>query len=272
MWRSLEAGGSIALAPFDIGLPHFLSVVKPTIASLVPTMVYRLLRADPDVLASLRFILVGGARVPRALLEQANAAGVSLVRSYGSTESTSQIATSELGGDAVAAHVGPPLDGVDVTIVDDHRMPVMPGVTGHITVSGHIVSPGYLGEPDRVGPLVTGDLGSLDHSGRLTVLGRIDDRIVSGGENVFLSTVSETVRSIEGVDDAVAVGLPDDEWGTSVAVVVATSRPVAMLDSRVREVLSPHEVPKHWAIVDAIPTLPNGKHDLVAIRQIASLR
>jgi O-succinylbenzoic acid--CoA ligase len=272
MWRSLEAGGSIALAPFDIGLPHFLSVVKPTIASLVPTMVYRLLRADPDVLASLRFILVGGARVPRALLEQANAAGVSLVRSYGSTESTSQIATSELGGDAIAAHVGPPLDGVDVTIVDDHRMPVMPGVTGHITVSGHIVSPGYLGEPDRVGPLVTGDLGSLDHSGRLTVLGRIDDRIVSGGENVFLSTVSETVRSIEGVDDAVAVGLPDDEWGTSVAVVVATSRPVAMLDSRVREVLSPHEVPKHWAIVDAIPTLPNGKHDLVAIRQIASLR
>lgn len=272
LWRSLEAGGSVALAPFDIGLPQFLSRAAPTVASLVPTMVYRLLRADPDDLAVLRFILVGGARTPAALLESAHASGVSLVRSYGSTESSSQVATTELGGDPMASHVGPPLDGVDVTIVDDRGMPVMPGVVGQIIVSGHIVSPGYLGEPDRIGPLVTGDLGSLDHSGRLTVHGRVDDRIVSGGENVFLSTVSDTVQSLEGVDDAVAVGLPDDEWGMAIAVVVASSRPVSALDAGARELLRPHEVPKHWAIVDSIPTLPNGKHDLAAVKDIAALR
>lgn len=269
LWRSLESGGSIAMAPFDIGLPRFMSIAKPTIASMVPTMVYRLLRADPDDLAALRFILVGGARTSPDLLVTAHNAGVSLVRSYGSTETTSQVATGEPGGDPFATHVGPPLDGIDVTIVGDDATPVLPGVAGQITVSGFVVSPGYLGEPDRIGPLNTGDVGSLDHSGRLTVHGRTDDRVVSGGENVFLSVVSDAVRSLDGVHDAVAVGIPDPEWGTVVAVVVAATRPVAALDNETRELLSPHEVPKRWAVVDEIPLLENGKHDLVAVRAIA---
>lgn len=270
LWRSLEAGGSVAVAPFDIALPRFMSVAQPTIASMVPTMVYRLLRADPDDLASLRFILVGGARTSSDLLHTAHSAGVSLVRSYGSTETTSQIATSEPGGDPLATHVGSPLDGVDVTIVDDDGGPVLPGVVGQISVSGFVVSPGYLGEPDRVGPLMTGDLGALDHSGRLTVHGRTDDRVVSGGENVFLTTVTDTVRSLSGVRDAVAVGLPDPEWGTRVTVVVASSRAVSALDENAREVLAPHEVPKQWVVVDEVPLLANGKHDLAAVRAIAS--
>jgi o-succinylbenzoate---CoA ligase len=117
---------------------------------------------------------------------------------------------------------------------------------------------------------MTGDLGSVDHSGRLTVHGRVDDRIVTGGENVFLTTVADAVHSIDGVVDAVAVGLADPEWGTAVAVVVETSRSTAALDAHAREVLLPHEVPKRWIVVDSIPLLENGKHDLVAVRDIAS--
>ncbi len=269
LWRSFEAGGSVAMAPFDPGLPRFMAAARPTLASMVPTMVYRLLRADPDDLASLRFTLVGGARTTPELLTSANRAGVALVRSYGSTETTSQIATSEPGGDPVATHVGPPLDGVEVSIVGEDRREVLPGTIGEITVAGHIVSPGYLAEPDRVGPLFTGDLGSIDHSGRLSVHGRVDDRIVSGGENVFLSTVSDAVDSIDGVVDALAVGVADPEWGTAVVVVAESTRSVQALDLHARELLRPHEVPKRWVIVDSLPLLPNGKHDLAAVHDIA---
>ena len=269
LWRSFEAGGTVVMAPFESGLPMFMAKAKPSIASMVPTMVYRLLRADPDDLVSLRFTLVGGARTPPELLASAHRVGARLVRSYGTTETTSQIATTEPGGDPLATHVGPPLDGVEIWIVDHEGAELPPGTAGEIMVGGHVVSPGYLGETDRIGPLKTGDLGSIDHSGRLTVLGRVDDRIVTGGENVFLSAVGDAVRSIDGVVDVAVVGVSDPEWGTVVVAVVESTRSTVALDTHARDVLRPHEVPKRWITVDSIPLLENGKHDLVTINDIA---
>lgn len=272
LWRSFEAGGSVAMAPFNLDLPRFMQTSQPTVASMVPTMAYRLMRADPEELAALRFLLIGGARTPPDLRISAAQHGVTLLRSYGATETTSQIATSTAPDDPDDPSVGFPLEGVDVRIVAGAGQTAITGSVGRIEVDGPTVSPGYFGEPPRTGPFLTSDLGSMTTDGRLIVHGRIDDMILSGGENVFLSTVTDAARSLGGVNDAVAVGVPDPEWGTAVVVVVDTSRRIDALDGEIRQVLRRREVPKKWVTVDSIPMLSNGKHDMAAIRDLAVSR
>jgi O-succinylbenzoic acid--CoA ligase len=260
------------MAPFNLDLPRFIQASQPTVASMVPTMVYRLMRADPEELAALRFVLIGGARTPPDLRISAVDHGVTLLRSYGATETTSQIATSTAPDDPADPSVGFPLEGVSVRIVAGAGQTAIPGSVGRIEVDGPTVSPGYFAEQPRSGPFLTSDLGSMAADGRLTVHGRIDDMILSGGENVFLSTVTDAARSLGGVNDAVAVGVPDPEWGTAVVVVVDTTRRIDALDGEIRQVLRRREVPKRWVTVDSIPMLSNGKHDMAAIRDVAVSR
>ncbi len=204
LWRSLEAGGSVAMAPFDLELPQFMSTVAPSVASMVPTMVHRLLESNPSVLAALRFVLVGGAAMSDELVDRASDLGVKIIRSYGMTETTSQMATifSSQGGGAEV------LDGVAIEITDPRGLPLPLGSTGLIAVDGRSVSPGYLGDAERTGPLNTTDIGFLHPDRSLVVLGRADDIVVTGGENVSLTKVGCVIAAIDGVSDAVAIGLP----------------------------------------------------------------
>lgn len=266
LWRSFEAGGSVAITPFDDDLPRFITTWNPTIASMVPTMVRRVLATDPGCLATLRFILVGGAAVDPALLDEARERGVTLLASYGMTETTSQIATVRPDGSTGDALL---LEGFTVTILDPGTSSSPTPLHGVIAVEGAPVSPGYLGEPDRVGPLVTNDLGWLGDEGALHVVGRIDDVVISGGENIPLETVSEAIRSISGVRDAVAVGVPDPDWGTKVVAVVATRLHAGDLIEAMAALLAAPRRPKRWVVVDRLPLLPNGKHDIAAIQALA---
>ena len=129
------------------------------------------------------------------------------------------------------------------------------------------MSPGYLGEPDRSAPFDTNDVGFLDSKGRLTVIGRSDDVIVSGGENVSLPSVAAAVRGFDGVADAVALGVVDEEWGTVVWAMVEGSVDVADLTAAASEALAPAQRPKRWMVVGRLPALATGKPDLVAIRR-----
>ncbi|MEZ5176474.1 MAG: AMP-binding protein [Acidimicrobiia bacterium] len=267
LWRSLEAGGSVAMAPFDRDLPSFIAATAPTIGSFVPTMVRRLLRSNPECLGSLRFSLVGGAAVDSALVAAGRRAGAELLPTYGMTETTSQVATVPPGSETGGAL---PLPGIAVRIVDNRGDGVPVGVHGTVTVEGPIVSPGYLGDPERLMPLVTNDIGYFDGSGALHIVGRVDDIVISGGENISLRHVAERIIAIDGVDDAVAVGLPDPEWGSVVAVVVETTLPIDELTAFARAVLAPHEQPKRVVIVSELPLLPNGKHDRAAVTTIAA--
>lgn len=276
LWRSFEAGGSVAIAPFDDKLPEFITASKPTVASMVPTMVRRLLSVDAACLSALRFILVGGAAVDPTLISDAHNNGVRLLATYGMTEATSQIATEKPGAMTAGAI---PLDGFTVSIshesipheVPDHGRVLDPAATkGLVMVDGPAVSPGYLGEPDREGPFVTNDIGWLDDSGVLHIAGRADDVVISGGVNVSIAAVSEAVRSVPGVDDAVAVGVPDPEWGSVVVVVVSGRLTSDELVAATWEMLEAPERPKRWIVVDQIPLLPNGKHNIAAIEAMAA--
>lgn len=231
----------------------------PTLISLVPTMLDRLLRADLP-LHQPRAVLVGGAACPPALLRRAIDRGLRARTTYGMTETCSQIAT--MRADAVTGHegVGPPLPGVTLELRDER-----------IFVKGPSLFDGFSGEGsplDERGFYDTGDHGRLDGDGHLHLLGRRTDLIVTGGENVYPREVEDVLTAIAGVDQACVVGVPDPEWGhVVVAACTATERPT---DAETSAALTAHlarfKHPRRIAWLDAMPLLASGKIDRRAVR------
>lgn len=228
--------------------------------SLVPTMLQRVLvaRDARPFPATLRTVLLGGAPAPRALLADCARRGVPVVTTYGMTETASQIAVD-----------GRPLLGVAVRVRRDGA-DAPRGAVGIIEVGGPIVSAAQRGED---GWLVTRDLGTLDAAGRLAVVGRADDVIISGGENVHPREVEQALESHPGVAEACVFGLPDPEWGETVAAWV---RPLALpgpdpaaLLAHARQQLAPYKLPRRVSIVGDFPRSAAGKILRHAVRAAA---
>lgn len=256
--------------------------------SLVPTMLGRLLEHTPPdgdgsrddrPLAALRFVLLGGAPATADLLRRARDAEVPVCPTYGLTETASQVATAlPAEVDADPESVGRPLFGTDVAVVDENGDRLSAGETGAIVVSGPTVADGYLGDDvataDRFRDdgFHTGDLGRLDETGRLRVLGRLDDAIVTGGEVVQPRRVAEAIRDHPGVADAVVVGVDDPEWGERVAalVVPAADDPPTLdeLRAHCESRLAPHERPRSLAIAAAVPRTSSGTVDRETVRTV----
>jgi o-succinylbenzoate---CoA ligase len=221
--------------------------------SLVPTQLQRLLQEPGTPLAGFSSVLLGGAAAPAGLLTAARDAGVPVVTTYGMTETC--------GG---CVYDGIPLDGVRAEVRDDDR----------IWISGPVLFSGYLGGPPAPadGWFRTGDLGTLDAAGRLTVRGRADDVINTGGHKVVPGEVAAALHTCPGVRDAAVVGQPDPEWGERVVAVVVPADPgdppaLELLRRHVRERLPRYAIPSRVVMVDAVPMLPSGKHDIVRLRQ-----
>jgi O-succinylbenzoic acid--CoA ligase len=212
---------------------------RVTLVSLVPTMLSRLLEAGLERPPTLRWALLGGGPIPPSLLDRARAAGVPVATTYGMTEACSQIATR-----------GWPLTGVELGV----------GPDGELLVRGPIVSPGALA-PD--GWLHTGDLGSLDERGRLTVLGRRSDTIVTGGENVAPAEVEAVLLEHPAIADVAVHARPDTDWGERVVATVVmrdgAEASAEELQHHCAERLASFKVPKSVEVADALPRTPSGK-------------
>ena len=240
--------------------------------SLVPTMLKRLLDAGWVPAPSLRFVLLGGGPATTELVDCAADRGVPVCPTYGMTETASQIATA-LPETAVdhPGTVGQPLVNTDVSVLVDGE-PADPGERGELVVSGPTVTPGYLDDDQTdaaFGPhgFHTGDLGYRDADGRLWVVGRADDRIVTGGENVAAEAVASVIRDCPGVEDAAVVGLSDEEWGQRVAALVVGDTDEATLLACCRSGLADYEAPKTVAFADSLPRTPSGTVDREAVRE-----
>jgi o-succinylbenzoate---CoA ligase len=254
--RSLVAGHEPVLV--DSHEPLAVALEPGTFLSLVPTQLHRLLD-DPESVVALQgmhTVLLGGGPIDPALRRRAAAAGLRVVTTYGSAETA--------GG---CVYDGHPLDGVDVAVDDE----------GRIRISGPVLFDGYDGDPDltsRVlvdGWFLTSDAGRLDDDGRLHVLGRVDDVVVSGGVNVPLPAVAARLRAHPEVAAAEVVGVPDPEWGQRVVAFVVTTGGVSVAELR-DWVAGAH--PRSWAPrdvvdVDELPMLDNGKVDRMALRELA---
>jgi o-succinylbenzoate---CoA ligase len=221
-----------------------------TILSAVPTMLTRLLDAEAD-LAALRCLLLGGGPAPQALIERALDAGVPVTLTYGLTEAASQVATMSPGeARRRPGSAGPPILTTEVRIADD----------GVICVHGPSVAPGVVGDD---GWFRTSDLGRLDDEGYLYVLGRADEVIVSGGENVSPEEVERVLLEHPAVTDAGVAPVSDPEWQQAVVarVVVAAGSDVTEEEIRAhcRERLAGFKVPKSIAFVPELPRNAQGK-------------
>ena len=269
--RSAILGSAVALHErFD---PERVSAALDagdvTLLSLVPTMLSRLLefRGPRPVPPGLRAVLLGGAAAPPDLVERARARGLPVLPTYGLTEATSQVATATPGGPA--ASVGRPLAGTRLRIADPDGRALPAGARGEIQVRGPTVMRGYLGDPAatravlRDGWLRTGDLGRLAPDGSLQVLGRRDDVVVSGGENVSPEEVEAALLAHPQVAEAGVAGLPDPDLGRRVAAWVvpcAGARPQpAALRAFCRERLAGYKVPKEVRLAAALPRTAAGK-------------
>jgi len=266
--RSLAGGTDPQLMdtslPFTAG--RFLAAVDALPAgaryvSLVPTQLHRIL-TDTQATAALgtfSAVLVGGAATAAPLVTRARAVGIPLVTSYGMSETC--------GG---CIYDGVPLDGVTAELDE----------TGRVVLSGPVVARGYRGRPeDPAFDLTSGtrtfrtdDVGDME-GGRLRILGRADDVLTTGGLKVAPAELEAAMLELPGITDAIAVGVPDPEWGDLVvAVIVPAGRPPGLAE--IREACTaagsdPAVVPRELVLVDELPLRGPGKPDRNAARALA---
>lgn len=220
-----------------------------TVVSLVTTMLTRLLEAGAD-LSGPRAVLVGGGPVPEEPLEEAIARGATVVQTYGLTETCSQVTTlAPADARRKLGSAGRPLLTTHLRISE-----------GEILIQGPTVAPGVA---DADGWLHTGDLGHIDEEGFLYVDDRIDDMIVTGGENVVPSEVEEVLLRHPEVADAAVIGREDPEWQQAVTAVVVLENGSEVTPDDIRRhcagALAGFKVPKRVELASALPRTPSGK-------------
>jgi o-succinylbenzoate---CoA ligase len=242
-------------AGFDIAqLPSTVSKLGSgrRYASLVATQLAKAL-SDPAATAALGeldAVLIGGGPAPQPILDAAATAGITVIRTYGMSETA--------GG---CVYDGVPLDGVRLSPLAD----------GRIVIGGATLAKGYRNpvEPDpfaEPGWFRTDDVGTVDNAGILTVLGRVDDAISTGGLTVLPQPVEAALRTHPAVSDTAVFGLPDNRLGQRVVAAVVVSDDCApptldALRAHVTRTLDATAAPRELHILDALPRRGIGKVD-----------
>jgi O-succinylbenzoic acid--CoA ligase len=244
--RSAAGAGTVVLEPPPFDAERVARLLREgdiTLASLVPTMLARLLDAGARPGPRLRRILLGGGPAAPELVRRAVEAGFPVSQTYGLTEACSMVTLAEPGDLETA---GRPLPGTGLSVAAD----------GEIYVNG----PTVVGEWDT---LRTGDLGRLDDDGRLTVIGRKSDTIVTGGENVAPAEVEAVLEEHPQVAEAGVFARAHPLWGESVTARVVPSGEVAPTAAELRahcsERLAGFKVPKAFELAEKLPRTASGK-------------
>jgi O-succinylbenzoic acid--CoA ligase len=259
--RPLAAGPftAAAFAEEVLALPR----ERRRYTALVPAQLHRIVEAAEagdhrvrDAVRALDAVLIGGGRLPEDLAARADALGISVRRTYGASETA--------GG---CVYDGVPLSGVEVRIVG-----------GEVQLSGPTLAEGYLGDPDRTAATFltepgrrwyrTGDAGEWDGE-RLTVTGRLDDVVITGGEKVSLGLVERAVQAFPGLEAALVVRGTDPEWGDVPVVITTVAADLGALRDAVGERLGRVAAPRRIVVVPEIPLLASGKPDRRALAALA---
>lgn len=280
------AKGAVSVFPESGGLDgsQLLSLLGcwPGMSFFAAPIMVKRLAADASLanadLSALRTIIYGGAPMYLADLEDALATfGPRLAQIYGQGETPMTITGLSKADHADQGHprwrsrmssVGFPRTGVEVRVVDAENHRVQPGEAGEVVVRGSVVMPGYWGLPEataetlRGGWLHTGDIGSFDDDGFLTLHDRSKDLIISGGMNIYPREVEEALLCHPHVQAAAVVGRPDPEWGESVVAFIVTDGNAVTpeeLDRTCLDRIARFKRPKGYQLVDELPTNNYGK-------------
>lgn len=240
-------------------------------AFLAPTMVQRMVQTGRSCPRNLRTVVYGGGPMYIDSLKKAMAAfGPIFVQLYGQGEAPMTITGLRRGDhigadDAILGSVGYARSGVDVAVLRENGTQAGIGEIGEIVCRGDVVMAGYWNNPDATGDTVkdgwlyTGDMGSFDDRGYLTLRDRSKDVVISGGSNIYPREVEEALLEHPGVSEAGVVGAPDPEWGEVVVAFVVGSASAAELDAHLLQRIARFKRPKRYEFVDELPKNSYGK-------------
>lgn len=240
-------------------------------AFLAPTMVQRLVQTGRACPHNLRTIVYGGGPMYVESLKKAMTAfGPVFVQLYGQGEAPMTItglrrADHAGADDAVLGSVGYARSGVDVAVLRADGTPADVGEIGEIVCRGDVVMSGYWRNPEATaatlqdGWLHTGDMGSFDDRGYLTLRDRSKDVVISGGSNIYPREVEEVLLEHPAVVEAGVVGAPDEEWGEVVVAFIVGSVSPEELDAHLLERIARFKRPKRYEFIDELPKNSYGK-------------
>lgn len=282
---ALQTGGTqVLVRSFDPDVVlDLLEGERGTVSLMAPTMLIRVLDAQaarPRDVSAWRLVTLGGTPVPPDLLRRAEReAGVQTAIGFGQTEASPYITHTRPRdpNPAWAETVGQPMPNIAVRIVDPATNRTVPaGVAGEICARSICVMPGYYNDPDATSAVIdadgwlhTGDLGTMDEQGYVRVSGRLKDMIIRGGENIYPREIEHVLFEHPAVADVSVVGVPDPEWGETVAAFVRCSRPVTPEELRefCQARIASFKVPRIWRFVAEFPQTASGKIQKYALRE-----
>jgi malonyl-CoA/methylmalonyl-CoA synthetase len=268
---SLLAGAQVRfMAGFDLDT-IIAEIPKSTMLMGVPTFYTRLLtdvRLNRDLVSSMRLFVSGSA----PLLAETHTAfedrtGLRILERYGMTE-TNMITSNPFDGERIAGTVGFALPGTEVAITDNGNT-VAAGEIGMIEVRGDNVFQGYWNMPEKTaeelrdtGFFITGDLGVMTADGRISIVGREKDLIISGGYNIYPKEIEDVINDVDGVLESAVFGIPHPDFGESVLAAVVledTSVDPSTIAAQAELKLAKFKHPRRYIITDALPRNTMGK-------------
>jgi fatty-acyl-CoA synthase len=279
---ALFAGAAaVLLDRFDpLDLQQRIAEERATVLGAVPVMYQRMLRAGLDrrKLATLRLAFSAGAAIDVETIRALAAHGVRLRQGYGQTETSILCCLDDANALARAGSVGRPVRYGEIRIADEQGRSVPAGRPGEVVVRGPLCMLGYWRRPEETaaaridGWHRTGDLGVMDEEGFVTLVGRLKELYISGGENVYPAEVERVLEEHPNVAEAAVVGVPDPEWGEiGHAYVVPVAEPfdAEELLRWARTRLAGYKLPRAVFRVRELPRTASGKvrkHELQALR------
>ena len=276
--RALLGGNKLIIpqSNFFENISKYILSGKGNYLSLVPTMLRKLLNSKIIPHKDIKTVFLGGGRVTLEIVNRAIKSGYKIVTVYGSTETSSMIAADKLDVKIIkSSFAGKPLGNCEFQIINESGQKLSPEQIGEIAISSESVANGYLNNEleksrrfkrdskTKKKFYLTNDLGKIDSEGSLYVLGRKDDIIISGGENISTIEVADKIKEINFVEDSFAFGIEDENWGeklTAVAVLKNGKDKTAQeLKSQLEKYLPSYKIPKEIFIVSEIPRSALGK-------------
>lgn len=274
----LSGSKIIFLPKFDLSQMIGL-MPRATMLMGVPTYYTRLLSDDSFDRAAVRTmrLFISGSAPLLAETHRAFEArtGMRILERYGMTEA-GMITSNPLDGDRIAGTVGMPLPGVDLRICEPGGAPVPPGEPGVIEIRGPNVFKGYWRNPEKTaedvrpdGWFITGDIATMDADGRVTIVGRAKDLIISGGYNIYPKEIESVIDAVPGVVECAVIGIPHPDFGEGVlAIIVGDATIEPLVRAAVQANLARFKHPGQFVFVEDLPRNAMGKVQKALLRQI----
>jgi O-succinylbenzoic acid--CoA ligase len=279
--RALLSGTSVII-PNSLNtddLADTIIIHRPTLLSLISTQLRRLINLGIKPNAELKCVLLGGGYIEDPLVNEAIKEGWPIAKVYGSTETSSLVTfvdckknkNKKLSG-------GKPIGNNQIFIINEMKDLLPPNITGEIAIKSDSCAKGYLNIPKekddkfRDGIYYTGDSGHIDEDGYLFIDSRMDDLIISGGENINPLEIETALLKYPGIQNVFVFGQEDNEWGHIVSVAIITKPGINISEAELKEFLtqkiSTYKLPKKYYFMKEFPRSPLGKVQKEKLREI----